>query len=76
VRVPASGKGWPEIGVAKQHDTQIPRHNLRMRLRAKLTNPYLVSHRVLVEVVQSNGVYPPRWMSCASTGFCGAADKR
>jgi hypothetical protein len=53
-RIGSTGKDWPEIGIAQQHETQIPGHNLRMRLRANLTNPYLASHRVLVEVVQSN----------------------
>ena len=55
-----SGQNLRKIGVARPHPHQIPRHNLRLRLSAKLANPYLVSHRVLVEVVQSNGVYPPR----------------
>ena len=40
-----------------------------MDLRVKLTNPYLIGHRAFAAVVQSNGVYPPRWVLCPSTGF-------
>jgi hypothetical protein len=31
-----------------------------MHQRAKLSIPCVISHRALAEVVQSNGVYPPR----------------
>jgi hypothetical protein len=40
-----------------------------MHQRAKLSIPYVISLRDLAEVVQSNGIRPPRWTSCASMGF-------
>ncbi len=65
-RMASTGKHWPAIGIAQQHETPILKHNLRMQQRAKLTNPSDISHHVFAEVVQFNGVYPPRWKLCAS----------
>ena len=58
-----------EIGWEKQHAGQTYRHNLRMHLRAKLTNPFVGDPPAFRTALQSNKVYPPRLISLPTTGI-------
>lgn len=51
------------ISIKQQHRPQISSHNLRMHLRSKLPIPFSASHCAFGAMVQSNEVYPPRWIS-------------
>jgi hypothetical protein len=52
-----------QIDCANQHAGQNYRHNLRMHLCARLTNPYAIRAAAIRAALQSNKVYPPRLSS-------------
>jgi hypothetical protein len=58
-----------EIAATKPPESSIPRHNWRMRQRAKLSTSCVISHRALAAVVLSSGVYLPRQALIVSASF-------